>query len=253
MESTMGDVRPILSEQSAKGKKFKIDNSEYTITSSEKSGDEFYKIQYSKVMPNGMIEKKSNIGYVGKKYPKDIQSQPIYKSPIAKSTISIWDLLTSTERVPGVLPEPQPMTKQQEAEYINKFAKMISDDMQIGKKSMYSKKLNLEIKFKFNGDFLIIGGIKIPMKDKQVTGFKGNKINFKDEVDLNLDFKVHPTFDEDGAKRAVSEILRAKKYLDDFNSKQVGKEIDYKGIGVTKGNKPILSPDTPYDGVEVKF
>ena len=200
---------------------------------------------------NGMIEKKSNIGYVGKKYPEDIQPQPSYKSPIAKSTISIWDLLTFTERVPGVLPEPQPMTKQQEAEYINKFANMISDGMQIGKKSMYSKKLNLEIKFKFNGDFLIISGIEIPMKVKQITGFKGNKINAKDEVDLNLDFKVHPTFDEAGAKRAVSEIFRAKKYLDDYNSKQIGKELDVKGVGITKGNKPTTSSDTPFDGVEV--
>jgi hypothetical protein len=238
-------VERIISEQTTNQKKFKMNNSEYVITSSEQSGNEFYKIQYSKVMPNGMIEKKSTIGYIGKKYPGDIQPQPSYKNPIGKSNTSIWDLINVVN--PN---STTSMDRKLEGEYIRKFAGMISNDMQIEDKEIYSKKLNLVIEFKFNGDFLIIKRIKIPMKYETIQG-KKSEINFDDRDNINLDFRVHPTFDEREAKMVASEIFKAKKSLDDINNRKIGKELDTKGVGKTKGTKPNLSSTTPFDGDKV--
>jgi hypothetical protein len=78
MESTIGDVKPLISEQT-QPKEFIIGNAKYRIENITKLQDDWNRIEFVKLMPNGTAEKQMKIGYVSLKKPKTILKN--YKTP----------------------------------------------------------------------------------------------------------------------------------------------------------------------------
>jgi hypothetical protein len=87
-------------------KTFKINKTNYQINQLIPLKDGWNKLEYVKVLPNGMIEKAQYIGYIKNDNPKFVyQSQSVTSSKIGPSDI---DLVVS-QNVKPVQPKPQPV------------------------------------------------------------------------------------------------------------------------------------------------
>jgi hypothetical protein len=217
-------VKRVIIEQT-QPKKFRIGTTTYQIQKSTPIDKIWNKLEYVKLLPNGMIEKKLNVGYVTYDFPKVIYQSQNLKSP--KVGTADMNLVIVPERPK---PQNQPENNQN-----------LIQSLKNGLTNIFKNK-----KVELKNNILSVGDAKIELSGNRVMSVfipKSKTIDRQTLPEVGKTLKID--LENIELNRALSLI---KKTIDDLTKEQ---NSSFKTT--VKKTKPTMTRDVPYNGTPVKL
>jgi len=217
-------VKRVIIEQT-QPKKFRIGTTTYQIQKITPVDNMWNKLEYVKLLPNGMVEKKLNVGYVTYKLPKTIYQSQNINSP--KVGVADMNLVIVPERPK---PQNQPENNQN-----------LIQSLKDGLTNIFKNK-----KVELKNNILSVGDAKIELSGNRVMSVfipKSKTIDRQTLPEVGKTLKID--LENIELNRALSLI---KKTIDDLTKEQ---NSSFKTT--VKKTKPTMTRDVPYNGTPVKL
>jgi hypothetical protein len=226
-------VKRVISEQT-QPKNFRIGPTTYQIQKSTPIDKIWNKLEYVKLLPNGMIEKKLNVGYVTYKLPKTIYQSQNINSP--KVGVADMNLVIVPES-----PKPQNQPERPKPQNQPENNQNLIQSLKDGITNIFKNK-----KVELKNNILSVGDAKIELSGNRVMSVfipKSKTIDRQTLPEVGKTLKID--LENIELNRALSLI---KKTIDDLTKEQ---NSSFKTT--VKKTKPTMTRDVPYNGTPVKL